>query len=71
MEGYQIRAAMLAKNISVTSIAKKLGIAVPNISQVIHGDKKTPRIRKAIADAVGIPISELWPESESVKSANE
>lgn len=48
----------------VKEIAKKLGVTSPTVSQVIHGKRPNARIRKAIADTVGKPISELWPEME-------
>ena len=66
-----IKTAMKQNGVKQKHIAARENVSVPAVNQVVWSVRKTPRVRQAIADAVGIPISELWPESESVKSANE
>lgn len=46
----------------VKELAKKLGVTSPTVSQVIHGKRPNARIRRAIAEAVGRPVDELWPD---------
>lgn len=64
MNGYTIRIQMAEKNIKVNDIARKLGVTHVAVSKVIHGRAKSARVMSAIADAVGKPISELWPDLE-------
>jgi len=61
----EIRAELIRRNITVTSIAKQLGLKQPNVSAVIRGGRRTPKVRKAIADAIGKSVSEIWPVQES------
>lgn len=46
----------------VKQIAQKMGVTSPTVSQVIYGLRPNPRIRRAIAEAVGKSVSELWPD---------
>ena len=62
MQPNEIRAEMMRKNITVTSIAKKLDVKQPTVSQVIYGVRRTLRIREEIAMGIGKPVSEIWPE---------
>jgi len=48
----------------VKSIAQKLGVKQPTVSQVIHGIRPNPRIREAIAQSINKQVSDLWPEQE-------
>lgn len=51
----------MMRGITVTSIAKDKGTKQPNVSAVISGRQKTPRIRAAIAEAIGKPVDEVFP----------
>lgn len=62
IDGFVIRSFMRTAKVEVKAIAKQCGVTSPFVSQVIHGTKKSPRIREAIATALGKPISELWPD---------
>jgi predicted transcriptional regulator len=64
MEANDIRAEMVRRKITVVSIAKKLGIAQPSISQVITRKKHTLYIRQAIAEAIDRPVEEVFPETK-------
>lgn len=61
MEANDIRAEMVRRKITVVSIAKKLGIAQPSVSQVISRKKHTSYVRQAIADAIELPVEEVFP----------
>lgn len=69
MKPNEIRAALMLKNISVTSIAIKLGLKQPNVSAVISGDRTTPHVQKAIAAAIGKPVDEVFPETTTKEKA--
>lgn len=64
MKGYEIRQIMKDRGISVSGIAKKVGVTSPSVSQVIHGKIRSHRISKAIAEDTGKEISDLWPDQE-------
>lgn len=50
------------KGIKQVNIAKSLGIKSPTVNEVISGKRKNPRIREAIAMAIGKQVGEIWPE---------
>lgn len=60
-EMIDIRSALKARKITQTEIANMLKVTVVSVNDVISGKRKNPRIRKAIALAIGKPVSELWP----------
>lgn len=57
----KIKSLMALKDITVTEIASKADVSRTWVSLVIHKNKPSKRIRKAIADAVGKKYEELWP----------
>lgn len=59
----KIKSLMALKDITVTEIAHKAGVSRTWVSLVIHKNKSSKRIRKAIADAVGKKYEELWPRN--------
>jgi predicted transcriptional regulator len=63
-EANQIRAELVRRGITVTSIAKQLGVSQPYVSQHLSNVRNTARIRQAIAAAIDQPVHEIWPEPE-------
>jgi Predicted transcriptional regulator len=59
----EIKAALILKGVSQTSIAMELGVAKSLVSMVIHGTEKNAKVRKAIAKIIGQPVKKVWPES--------
>ena len=59
-----IKTAMKQNGVKQKHIAAMENVSIPAVNQVVWNVRKTPRIRQAIADAVGIPISELWPQEQ-------
>ena len=57
-----IKSALAAKGITQVQIARMLKVKPPTVHNVLTGKRRNPRIRQAIALAVGKPIAELWPE---------
>lgn len=64
-----IKIRLLEKGISQSEIAVRTSVVRSYVSHVIAGRSKNRRIRKAIADAIGIKMSEIWPEEENKKRA--
>ena len=62
--GKNIQLLLEEKGVSQASIAKMLGVKPPSVHNVITGRRATPRIRQAIALALGLSESELWPDTK-------
>ncbi|ADW16415.1 putative transcriptional regulator, Nlp [Desulfobulbus propionicus DSM 2032] len=69
MKGYILRQHMADSGIKVIDIASTLGVTHAAVSRCIHGQTKSLRIRKAIADAIGKPINEVFPEATTKEAA--
>ena len=50
--------------INWAEVARKIGVTRVAIYRTISGEIKSKRLRKAIADALHIPYSELWNEEK-------
>lgn len=62
-----VKALLVLYGIKQETLAKELGVSDAFLSEIISGKrracKKTGKhIRQGIAKALGIPISDLWPE---------
>jgi len=58
----KIRAKMINKGLTGAAIARKVGVDRTAISKTVHGKIKSFRLRKAIAEAIGVKVTDLWPE---------
>ncbi len=67
MTSREIKAALILKGVSQTSIAKRIGVPVSLVCMVISGKEKTPRVRLAIAAELGKPASAIWPDAKLKK----
>lgn len=54
---------MKSAGVSQTQIAKDLSITQPTISRVISGRDVSDRVRRAIAEAIGIDVKRIWPST--------
>lgn len=61
----KIKIELLKKEISAAEIARRAGVVRSAISNVIAGRRKSKKLRKAIADAIGEPVEALWPEDKA------
>ena len=69
MDALKIKHLLASKGHSVTSISNGLGIARPSVSQVIHGHRPSRRVSQAIADAIGLPLEDVFPKYRKDKAA--
>lgn len=58
-----IKAELMRRGVRQTHIADRLGVTPSAVGQVIHGRRPSPRIREAVAAALGLTVEELWPDS--------
>ncbi|MDG6005520.1 MAG: hypothetical protein E3K29_06685 [Candidatus Brocadia sp.] len=57
----KIKIELIKKNTSGFEIARKMGVSRSAIYLTIYGKRKSPRLRKAIADAIDMKVEDLWP----------
>ncbi len=61
MSNLEIKALIVGTGTSITAIARNAGVSREWVSNVVNGHKNSKRIRKAIAEAVGKSVEDLWP----------
>lgn len=54
------KAALVERGITITSIAEELGVTVSHVAQVVRGEKESPRVEQAVANAIGKPVEEVF-----------
>ena len=64
-----IKAALVLAGVTQSEIARSLEVTVSSVNDVISGRRDNPRIRSAIASAIGKPVSEIWPDAKSEEQA--
>ena len=69
MKGYFIRQLLADRKIKVNDIAHGLGVSQAAVSRVIHGQTRSTRVQGAIAEAIGKPVEEVFPENPETKEA--
>lgn len=67
--GEKIKAQMVLKGVSQREICRTLHVAPATVSLIVSGKKKSRRIRRAIAKALGASYESLWNEPELKKAA--
>lgn len=58
----EIRIEMLKKEVSLVSVARACGVTTTSVYRVIEGTIVSDRVRRALADAIGIDIRRIWPD---------
>ena len=61
----QRKAALALKGVKQADIARLLGVAPTHVSDVIYGRRRSVRVERAIAEALGRQVEELFPISIS------
>ena len=64
-QSIKIKVLMLQRGITAAQIGRRLGTTRQAVTGVINGQWKSPRIRKAISMALGVPYRELWNKNEA------
>lgn len=63
-----IKILLLKARVTQAQIARENDVTRSLVNQVVAGHRKSPKIRKAIADACGVEAVVLWP-TETRESA--
>lgn len=61
----EIKSLMVILGIKQTDLAKKARVKRASINMVIAGKRKSTRLRRLIAQAVGKKVTYYWPEEEA------
>lgn len=69
MNPIEIKILMIRAGITQADIGRKLGLSRAFINQVVLGHRPTKQVKQAIAEAVGKPVEDLWPEESPNKAA--
>lgn len=46
----------------LSKIARRTKRTLGHVSQVVSGTRRDPRVERAVARAIGMPLEEVWPE---------
>lgn len=63
MDPVKIKSQMILAGVTQTDIANELGVSQPSVNRVIAGIDVSDRIRRAIAEAIGINVKRIWPST--------
>lgn len=67
MHPEQIKAAMRMAGTTPAMLCDELGVAASSVSQAISGHIKSQRIQGRIAQIIGKPVTEIWPNQVTLR----
>lgn len=62
----EIRAELMRRGVKLIDVASRAGVTKEAVSQAISGTKKykgKKRVRPVIADIIGMPVTDIWPDN--------
>ncbi|MEM1088420.1 MAG: helix-turn-helix domain-containing protein [Pseudomonadota bacterium] len=59
-----IKLELRDRGLTVRALAKEVGVTPALVSDVIAGNRKSPRVKSAIAILIGIDADQLWPPNQ-------
>ena len=71
MHAEEIKAALRMKGVTQARLADRLGVARATVSMVISGASRSGRIQQAVADVLGLPQNEIWPDRVRIRRTRE
>ena len=69
MDSKEIKILIIRKNITQAEIARQEGVSPSAVHQTITGRTVSRRLRKAIAERLGLPVEKVWPEEKDKQAA--
>jgi lambda repressor-like predicted transcriptional regulator len=69
LKAKRIKMRLLERGVSQAAIAADQKVDRSYVNHVIANRSKNRRIREAVADACGWPISYIWPEEKNTQRA--
>ena len=58
----QRKIALIEADVMMKEIARQLGVTGAHVSQVVAGDRRSVRVEQAVADAIGLPVEDVFDE---------
>lgn len=63
------KALMADRGVTITGVARELGLSALTVSTIVadrnkHETPNSRRIKQLIAERVGVPVVDLWPEAD-------
>ncbi|MBI2882882.1 MAG: helix-turn-helix transcriptional regulator [Candidatus Methylomirabilis oxyfera] len=68
-QGRFVKARVIEAGLSFRQIAQRLGVSPSLVSHVINGRRPSPRVRRAIAEALHTSVDALWPDNSHTSKA--
>ena len=59
----QIRAQLILRAMLPKDVGANVGLSQQAITATIRGDREGVKPRQAIADALGVPVTDIWPDA--------
>lgn len=63
MSPKEIKIKLLKSEITQAELARRLSVSPSMIARVIDGNSVSDRVRRGIANAVGIDVARIWPSA--------
>ena len=63
----KIKIELIKYGINGAQIGRKVGVSRDAIAKTIKGEIRSRRLRKAIAEAIGVEVEDLWPNGNGHK----
>lgn len=54
------KAELVRRGVTMTAIADQLDVTPQHVSQVISGERRSVRVEEAVADALGMPVEDVF-----------
>jgi len=64
MSARERKAALVLRGITGAHLARELEVSEQQVSQVLRGFRRSPRVEAAIAAAIGKPVGRVFPAVE-------
>lgn len=61
------KVALLREGVTITSLARRLGVTVTQVSQVVLGKRRSARIEAAVAAAIHVAPEDAFPPVASAR----
>jgi transcriptional regulator with XRE-family HTH domain len=69
MSKENIKLLLKQHRVTQAAIARKLCVSLTSVHLTISGKTVSARIRQAIAEAIGKPVNEIWPDTTTNQEA--
>jgi transcriptional regulator with XRE-family HTH domain len=60
----EIKKILIDRDLSIKTLAERIGYSRGHVSNIIHGHFRSTKARQAIAQELGVKLTEIWQEHE-------